>query len=115
MSAADAFRPFATGIAFLKAIHNAYPKQFEWKQPPYEYEEVKLPIDILAGTDRLRKDIEAWKYLKEMELGGRKSSGRLREQERNSFSTDSDRRPFGRDRVAERTHQNSHPAWTPSL
>jgi hypothetical protein len=26
-----------------------YPKQFAWKQPPYEYEREKLPIEILLG------------------------------------------------------------------
>ena len=61
------FKPFKTGVAVLKAIHNTYPRDFAWKQPPYEYEEIKLPIDILAGTDRLRKEIEAWKDLDEME------------------------------------------------
>jgi uncharacterized protein YbbC (DUF1343 family) len=61
------FRPFKTGVAILKAIHNTWPRDFAWKQPPYEYEEVKLPIDILAGTDRLRKEIEAWKDLQAME------------------------------------------------
>ncbi len=63
----EKFRPFKTAVAILKAIHNTYPRDFAWKQPPYEYEEVKLPIDILAGTDRLRKDIETWKDLDEME------------------------------------------------
>jgi len=61
------FKPFKTGVAVLKAIHNTYPRDFAWKQPPYEYEEIKLPIDILAGTDRLRKEIEEWKDLDEME------------------------------------------------
>jgi uncharacterized protein YbbC (DUF1343 family) len=63
----DKFKPFKTGVAILKAVHNTYPRDFAWKQPPYEYEEIKLPIDILAGTDRLRKDIEAWKDLDDME------------------------------------------------
>ena len=54
----EKFRPFKTGVAVIKAIHDLYPNQFAWKQPPYEYEEEKLPIDILAGTDRLRRDIE---------------------------------------------------------
>jgi len=63
----EKFRPFKTGVAILKAIHNTYPRDFKWKQPPYEYEEINLPIDILAGSDRLRKDIEAWKDLDEME------------------------------------------------
>jgi uncharacterized protein YbbC (DUF1343 family) len=63
----EKFRPFKTGVAILKAIHHTWPREFAWKQPPYEYEEIKLPIDILAGTDRLRKDIEAWRDLSEME------------------------------------------------
>lgn len=63
----EKFKPFKTGVAILKAIHNTWPRDFAWKQPPYEYEEITLPIDILAGTDRLRKDIEAWKDLDEME------------------------------------------------
>jgi uncharacterized protein YbbC (DUF1343 family) len=67
VTAREKFKPFKTGVAILKAVHNTYPRDFKWKEPPYEYEEVKLPIDILAGTDRLRKDIEAWKDLDEME------------------------------------------------
>jgi hypothetical protein len=26
-----------------------YPDSFAWKQPPYEYEREKLPIEILLG------------------------------------------------------------------
>jgi uncharacterized protein YbbC (DUF1343 family) len=63
----EKFKPFKTGVAILKAIHNTWPRDFAWKQPPYEYEEVTLPIDILAGTDRLRKDIESWADLDKME------------------------------------------------
>jgi uncharacterized protein YbbC (DUF1343 family) len=63
----EKFKPFKTGVAVLKAVHNTWPRDFAWKQPPYEYEEVKMPIDILAGTDRLRRDIESWKDLDAME------------------------------------------------
>ncbi len=61
------FKPFKTGVAILKAAHDLYPGQFKWKKPPYEYETRKLPIDILAGTDRLRNDIEDGRALDEME------------------------------------------------
>lgn len=61
------FKPFKTGVAILKAIHNTYPRYFAWNQPPYEYEEIELPIDILAGSNRLRKDIEAWANIDTME------------------------------------------------
>ena len=61
------FKPFKTGTAILKAAHDLYPEQFRWKEPPYEYETQKMPIDILAGTDRLRRDIEKGENIKNME------------------------------------------------
>jgi len=61
------FKPFKTGVAVIKVIHDLYPNQFAWKQPPYEYEYEKMPIDILAGTDRLRRDIENGLSLDRME------------------------------------------------
>jgi uncharacterized protein YbbC (DUF1343 family) len=63
----ERFRPFKTGVAVIKAVHNLYPKHFQWKLPPYEYEAEKMPIDILAGTDRLRKEIEREESLDLME------------------------------------------------
>jgi len=63
----EKFKPFKTGVAILKAVHNTWPRDFAWKQPPYEYEEIKMPIDILAGSGQFRKDIEAWKDIKDME------------------------------------------------
>jgi len=61
------FKPFKTGVAVLKAAHDLYPEHFAWKQPPYEYETEKMPIDILVGTDKLRMDIEAGEDLEHME------------------------------------------------
>jgi len=63
----ERFKPFKTGVAILKAAHDLYPQDFKWKEPPYEYEIKKLPIDILAGTDILRKNIEDGKDLAQME------------------------------------------------
>jgi uncharacterized protein YbbC (DUF1343 family) len=63
----ERFKPFKTGVAILKAVHDLYPEHFSWRQPPYEYETEKLPIDILAGTDKLRKDIEKREKLDRME------------------------------------------------
>ncbi|MEN8262480.1 MAG: DUF1343 domain-containing protein [Nitrospirota bacterium] len=61
------FEPFKTGVAIIKAVHDLYPGDFKWKQPPYEYEMEKMPIDVLAGTDRLRNDIEKGTPLRQME------------------------------------------------
>jgi uncharacterized protein YbbC (DUF1343 family) len=63
----EKFRPFKTGVAVLKSVHDLYPRKFRWKRPPYEYEKKKMPVDILAGTDRLRKDIESGIRLNKME------------------------------------------------
>ncbi len=62
------FRPFKTGVGIIKAVFDLYPRDFLWNNPPYEYEERLLPIDILAGTEMLREDIEAELALNEMEL-----------------------------------------------
>ena len=43
------FRPFLTGLEIIKRIRQIYPDQFQWKQPPYEYEWKRLPIEILIG------------------------------------------------------------------
>ena len=63
----ERFRPFKTAAAILKAVHDRYPNKLRWNNPPYEYEKKLLPIDILAGTDRFRKDIEQSTPLESME------------------------------------------------
>jgi uncharacterized protein YbbC (DUF1343 family) len=63
----DNFKPFKTAVVILKTVHDLYPGNFRWKDPPYEYETEKMPVDILAGTDRLRKDLERGESLKHME------------------------------------------------
>lgn len=45
----NAFRPFQTGLEIIRMIRRLYGDQFAWKQPPYEYETEKLPIEILLG------------------------------------------------------------------
>jgi uncharacterized protein YbbC (DUF1343 family) len=63
----ERFKPFKTGVAVLKAIYDLYGDKFLWKKPPYEYEEEKMPIDILSGSDRLRSLIESGNDLSFME------------------------------------------------
>jgi uncharacterized protein YbbC (DUF1343 family) len=52
------FRPVLAGVALAGQFHRADPARFAWRQPPYEYEHDKMPIDILAGSDALRTQIE---------------------------------------------------------
>ncbi len=53
------FKPVLTGIAVIKALHDLYPQEFQWKEPPYEYELNRMPFDVIAGTKKLRKQIVA--------------------------------------------------------
>ena len=54
----DRFRPFLTGLALLAGARRLAPRRFAWRRPPYEYERRRLPIDVLCGTDALRRALE---------------------------------------------------------
>jgi uncharacterized protein YbbC (DUF1343 family) len=54
-----AFQPVLTGVALIEAIRAQDPSAFAWREPPYEYEHDKQPIDILAGSPGLREVIDA--------------------------------------------------------
>jgi uncharacterized protein YbbC (DUF1343 family) len=55
----EAFEPVATGVALIEAFRGAGPETFSWREPPYEYEAVIPPIDILYGSARLREAVDA--------------------------------------------------------
>ncbi len=54
----QAFTPVEVGVALIAAFRAARPDRFAWRDPPYEYEHEKMPIDILAGSSELRDQIE---------------------------------------------------------
>lgn len=54
----SAFRSVETGVAVIDAFRAADPTRFAWRQPPYEYETVKPPIDILYGSAALRARLD---------------------------------------------------------
>jgi uncharacterized protein YbbC (DUF1343 family) len=53
------YRPVLAGVALLAHFYHADPARFAWRQPPYEYEHDKMPIDILAGSAALRLHVES--------------------------------------------------------
>lgn len=52
------FRSVETGVALIEAFRQAGPSAFAWREPPYEYEYDKAPIDILYGSPALREGLE---------------------------------------------------------
>ena len=61
------FESVLTTTAMLLEAHHEAPTNFGWRDPPYEYEYVKLPIDILIGGTWYREWIEAGKPLKQFQ------------------------------------------------
>jgi uncharacterized protein YbbC (DUF1343 family) len=53
------FQPVEAGVALIEAFRAADPERFRWKEPPYEYEYDKVPIDCLAGSSQLRQQVDA--------------------------------------------------------
>src|SRR3990167_3806191 len=54
----DRLPPFPTGRALLAGARRLAPRRFAWRRPPYEYERRRLPIDVLCGTDALRRALQ---------------------------------------------------------
>jgi uncharacterized protein YbbC (DUF1343 family) len=44
-----AFRPYLTALAILSSILRRHPSDFALKEPPYEYEYERRPIDLILG------------------------------------------------------------------
>jgi uncharacterized protein YbbC (DUF1343 family) len=53
-----AFEPVRVAVELIAEFKRQDPAAFAWRQPPYEYEHEKWPIDILYGSDRLRLTID---------------------------------------------------------
>jgi uncharacterized protein YbbC (DUF1343 family) len=73
------FRPVSTGVALIHTFRRFDRSKFAWRQPPYEYEHEKLPIDILAGSDVLRTQIESDVNLREITESWRPDEAAFRE------------------------------------
>jgi uncharacterized protein YbbC (DUF1343 family) len=61
------FRPVAVGASLIREFFATAPDLFAWREPPYEYEYDKMPIDILAGSPALRGHVEMQTPIREIE------------------------------------------------
>lgn len=62
------FEPVLVAIAVLRECARLSDGKFEWKQPPYEYETEKRPIDILLGRSGLAEVVLGDTPLNEVRL-----------------------------------------------
>jgi uncharacterized protein YbbC (DUF1343 family) len=61
------FKPYWTSLTLLQALRTLYPEDFHWKDPPYEYEATRWPIDLLIGDQDLRQAMEAGEPIRDLE------------------------------------------------
>ncbi len=76
------FKPYYTTLALLAAIRELYPEQFAWRQPPYEYENERLPIDLLTGDAAIRLGLEQGLSAAELEAAWQEDLARFMETRR---------------------------------
>jgi uncharacterized protein YbbC (DUF1343 family) len=75
-----AFRPLRTAVELIEGFHAESPSRFAWREPPYEYEHDKEPIDILYGSDRLRMAIAEGRGVSELIAGWKPDEEAFRRQ-----------------------------------
>lgn len=62
------YQPYWSSLSLLKAVMDIHHTRVEWRPPPYEYEQEKLPIDLILGDTSLRRKLETrgdFSYLRE--------------------------------------------------
>lgn len=64
---AERFLPYRTSLALLQAVIELYPDRFAYKDPPYEYEFERLPMDLILGDGRVRTTLEQGVSIVELE------------------------------------------------
>ena len=69
------FKPYFTTLALLGVIRQLYPEDFAWRQPPYEYETERLPIDLLTGDAAIREGLDKGTPVPDLEASWQKELG----------------------------------------
>ena len=54
----EIYLPYLTSLKLLQAVIRHHANCFSWKNPPYEYEFERLPIDLIIGDSEIRKRLE---------------------------------------------------------
>ncbi|MBU1194681.1 MAG: DUF1343 domain-containing protein [Proteobacteria bacterium] len=53
----NSFQPYFTSLLLMQLILRYHGDEFKFKEPPYEYEFEKLPMDLILGSKTLREQI----------------------------------------------------------
>lgn len=61
------YLPYRTSLALLQAAMLLYPGEFRYKEPPYEYEFKRLPMDLILGSAEVRRQLESGRPVQRIE------------------------------------------------
>jgi uncharacterized protein YbbC (DUF1343 family) len=61
------FKPYRTSLALLQAVIQLYREEFRYKEPPYEYEFERLPMDLILGDGEIRRQLDEGMPVLELE------------------------------------------------
>jgi len=61
------FKPYITTLRLLQAVIFHHKDRFHWKLPPYEYEFKRHPIDLIIGDKGIRRSIENFDEINNIE------------------------------------------------
>ena len=81
----NTYKPYVTSLAIIQEIQTLYPHHFSWRNPPYEYEQEKMPIDLITGDEGIRKGIENNTDLQELEASWKEELDQFREMAQHHF------------------------------
>lgn len=73
------FKPYFTTLTLLGVIREFYSQEFAWRQPPYEYETERLPIDLLTGDAAIRESLDQGTPVVDMEAAWQRELGEFLE------------------------------------
>jgi len=81
----ELFKPYTTSLLLLQQIIKYHSGQFKWKEPPYEYEYVKLPIDLILGDKLLRESIESCESMDSVEASWQSDLDKFKQMSREFY------------------------------
>ncbi|WP_456386559.1 exo-beta-N-acetylmuramidase NamZ family protein [Desulfolithobacter sp.] len=62
-----AFRTYRLSLALLGVVLRLHPDEFSYKEPPYEYEFERMPMDLILGDQQVRLALESGADVLELE------------------------------------------------
>ncbi len=54
----DLVKSYALCLAIMHAVSEEYPREFKWKEPPYEYEYKRKPMVLIIGSEDFQKHFD---------------------------------------------------------